>query len=368
MERFIGFYTSLPFWAGKKIDIDHFCKYINSPKKEEIEQNVSSLMSKEEFVYNSNEYTLKICKDGMILLQIQEISNRLDKVYTKVNRKSLSFSEKYINFLKEAFVEWSTYIQYLNCIYLLLDSCLIKTGIKYFEISEISSKDVFGIAFENGEELGMKISPSAMVFQALRRFPLLCHCTNIYLRLERKELPESVFNHLNSNFSTIYSNKRVVKILAEVTKSLSEFKIANYPTSLVLSWFIIESFISDYWSNFLKSKNEDFTYIDDNGNEINCKTIDSKRKELLTGRDYTISVILNILELFGLIQFDTFRKINEIRKMRNKIVHSDIKAPDNYDKSLRENCKAAFNIVNQFIENEVGITLVLNLDSPINNL
>ncbi|BAY07519.1 hypothetical protein [Calothrix sp. NIES-2098] len=368
MERFIGFYTSLPFWAGAKVDIDSFCKYINSSQREEIEQYISSLLSKEEFVYYHDGYTLKICKDGMILLRIPAISNQIDSIYAEVDRNSLSSSENYIRFIKEVFVEWSKYIHYLNCIYLLLDSCLLKTGIKYFEISEISSKDIFGIAFDNGEELGMKISPSAIVFQAVRRFPLLCNCTNIFFRFQRKELPESVFNLLNSNFSTVYSNQKIVKVLAEVTKSLSEYKIANYPTSLVLSWFIIESFVSNLCSNFLESKNQNVTYINDEGIEINCKRINSERKAFLIGRDYTISTILNILEISGLIEFNTFKKIDKIRQMRNKIVHADPKSPNNYDEKLRKNCQDAFEIITHFIEKEVGIVLAINLDSPVNDL
>jgi hypothetical protein len=50
------------------------------------------------------------------------------------------------------------------------------------------------------------------------------------------------------------------------------------------------------------------------------KRINRDRKKFLTEREFTISVISNMLELFGVLKNDLFRDIDEIRRYRNEIV------------------------------------------------
>ena len=48
-----------------------------------------------------------------------------------------------------------------------------------------------------------------------------------------------------------------------------------------------------------------------------------KRRETLTGRGYSISVISNQLELADEISFETLKMIDLVRGYRNKVVHQD---------------------------------------------
>lgn len=80
-------------------------------------------------------------------------------------------------------------------------------------------------------------------------------------------------------------------------------------------------------------------------------------------RDYSVSVISNILELSDVISFKTFEKIDKIRRVRNRIVHQDEKKP-----CEAKDCQIAFDIIKEFIKQEVKIDLELNLGRTISGL
>lgn len=50
--------------------------------------------------------------------------------------------------------------------------------------------------------------------------------------------------------------------------------------------------------------------------------LNSKRRDKLRGRDFTASVILEILELAGELPHELFSKVDSIRKARNDWLHS----------------------------------------------
>jgi hypothetical protein len=50
--------------------------------------------------------------------------------------------------------------------------------------------------------------------------------------------------------------------------------------------------------------------------------VNSKRKEKLSGRDFTASVISEVLELNGLITHELFLGIDKVRRARNAWLHS----------------------------------------------
>jgi hypothetical protein len=116
---------------------------------------------------------------------------------------------------------------------------------------------------------------------------------------------------MTEKFELIVSDKNLVSLLSELSKSFSEFKIGNYTTSLTLAWFVIESALINKWVEFLDSKN--IIYSD------NSKRINPKRKESLMRPD--INVIANLLELTDVLNFPLFKKIDTVRGYRNKIVH-----------------------------------------------
>jgi len=78
----------------------------------------------------------------------------------------------------------------------------------------------------------------------------------------------------------------------------------------------------------------------------------------LLGRDYTISVVSNILELADVLEADLFSKINLVRKMRNDIVHENQEA-------TQGGCLTAYKILEHFIQSDYDINLHLDAFHPI---
>lgn len=340
MESFVGFYTSRPFWAGHAPNLQDI---------ESVKDRFLELMSDEVFVYESSGYILKICKDGMVLFQIKEMAQPLDELARPNTPSDIKCTIK----------RWGTYLDYLNCIYLLLDSsCITELRCAYFEISEITNRDAFTPTFKNGKFKGGPLSFESFAYHFQMGRHLSSYRSDMPLRFDprigsRKEIPKIVFDTLHSDFSKAYKDYSQVRNLAMITKSLGEYKVANYSTSLILSWFVIEFGLSSYWKKLLDSKNTPY--------ENENKRISSKRMESFTGRDYPISVTLNLLELFDVIDYPTFCKIDKVRKVRNDIVHNKASCEP-------ESCQISFDIIKQFTMKDTGINLELSLDYSIKGL
>lgn len=71
------------------------------------------------------------------------------------------------------------------------------------------------------------------------------------------------------------------------------------------------------WANYI----EDKTFVID-GTGTRTKVINRERKQTLSGRDYTASVISEILTLAGQLNNDTYIKLAKARKVRNSWLHN----------------------------------------------
>lgn len=338
MERYIGFYTSRPFWAADEPDFSR----LKSPEE------FFDIMSDEIFDFSNEQYTLKICKDGLFLFQIGAISEDIKTWLQSDNRHT----DKEMEW-------WSLYLNCLNCIYILFESAVLQEmKFAYFEISEITNKDAFAVWFE-GTRWGGQSVPQLSVaskFQSARYLSTFKIYSNLSLNqsieideriIGRLQIDQKVFTRLIDDLNKISNDLNKIKILSSLAKSLSEYKIANYDTSLILSWFIIESCLNKKWSNRLESLN--CTLSDDS------KRINSKRMDYFLGRDFPISAVINLLELFNDIQFDTYKIVNSLRIKRNDIVHNNEDSKCN-----SQDCIQAFIIIYSFIKEMMGIKLELN--------
>jgi hypothetical protein len=315
MTKYLGFYTSRPFFVGKEID-----KPLDNTNW--IEHN--RLMGEKICQYQDTKYKLIFCRDGMILFHLVDF----DQILRDKNIKETQFTEK-----------WAIYLDYLNTLYLLLDCNISKsmydnTLFSYLWITELTFRDVFPVEIEESNK---------------EYFWILKGCRERYKfeynQFDGISIPIKICDLINNDLGIIINNYRNIKILSNISKSLSEYKIANFSISLVLSWFIIEMFLKKYWDDFLNNKNETFP------NEQ--KRINTDRKNYLEGRDYTISIISNTLELNDIISYELFKKIDRVRVIRNNIVHKNI------DCSQKDSA-LALEIIEQFINKEMSINISFN--------
>lgn len=296
-QYFIGFYTSRRFWAIDEISFEN-----NKNSKD-----LYHLMEQIVFSHEEDTFSLLVCRDGMILFKLKSIYD---------NRPSLDAPDWSV--VDEW---WNTYFEYVNCISLLFHSSVIEVlNVAYIDITELTRKDILLCKLEKGNFISYAMEDKRATYQLHdRQFFLYGIQPSIHSRffMRREVLSKDIFKNLANKVSIVLPQQQLVSRLATLNKSLLEYKSGNYAISLILAWFVIEDIISNRWYNFLQSRN--YTFSDGR------KRIDSDRLENLTeGRDYPISVILNVLELNSLLPYDIFTNLNLVRSYRNKIVHRDL--------------------------------------------
>ncbi|EHV2843322.1 hypothetical protein CRN32_05700 [Vibrio vulnificus] len=324
-NKYVAFYPSRPYWAIGALEVDTAF----------VHQNFTELMSEIVYQKDGDDFDLAICRDGRIMLNLKACDKNLDTGLDKVVER------------------WNIYLGYLNSFYLLLDSAAIGVmGISYFSLHEITNRDAFPLSIENGKVISESISSEsiASTYQMAR-----------YLSSYRQGIPLSIDTRLSSrhvinveaielaasNFEKLFSISGMQKELSSISKSISEYKVGNYETSVILSWFCTEKIVSHQWNSHLISLDRNFG---DN------KRINSKRLKQLTDRDYTISIIINMLELWGVLPFELYKDIEKVRVARNKIAHGDSK----YIANSADACLAinsALDLVNIFYKIQVKPSL-----------
>ena len=335
IERFTAFYTSRPFWAGDAIDFDT----VN--ENSQFTEQMSAMV----FSYDTNDFRLRICKDGMVMLHVFELEAEFETGDDEKSRQ-----------IGDLVSWWGRYLDYLNCLYLLLDSATIEVDrTAYFALSEITNKDGFRVRFEDGKWGGEGIATESIA--SYYQMGRLASSYRNDLRwdsriLHRRPLKKEVFDTLFATFSVVTRNLSLLKDLAAVAKSIAEYKVGNYATSLVLSWFVCESQLSARWRAFLEASNRELP--------DGSKRVSSDRHQTLTGRDYPISVVSNLLELSDEIPNETFKHIDAVRGYRNKVVHQ---APD-FSCGLTH-CKEAIELALHLTLKDSGIQVNPNLGFSI---
>lgn len=327
ISRYLGFYLSKPFWVKEAIDL-----------QSGFPQDFSNLMEEQMFIYEDATLDLRLCRDGRFLLKLKQLSDDdPDKTFPGPVKTI------------------SVYVKNINTLALIFESVfLATTNFGYFETSELTNKDCFGVRYENGEWKGESIQQLEKFQNArmgLIRFP--SHPAMDTIFVSRPVIPLEIIQEATSIYKDIAGNDWLIALVSSLNKSISEYKIANYDTALVLSWFIIESIIADKWSQWILSKAEETS-----------GRINSARKErLIKGRDYPISVKLNMMEMNEVISLHIYKKLDQVRGNRNAIVHRD---KDYW--CPQEDAQSAIEAANTLIENHFALKLHLNLSFSWNSI
>lgn len=295
VNKFTAFYPSRPFWAVSKIDFD-------DPKSLD---NFHDLMSEVVYQDSSEDFSVKICRDGMVMLRMEALEE--DNANTEAPAG-----------IEDTVKKWGKYLDYLNSFYLLIDSSTIRlVHLAYFNLHEITNRDAFRVRHENGKNVGenIAIESIASVFQ-MGRFRSSYGSTPIHYDpriMMRYVISFEAIADAVANFRRILIKPGLEKVLASFTKSISEYKVGNYETSIILAWFISETIINKLWNDHMESLNKEMGETQ--------KRINRERKDYLTGRDFPVSLVSNILELWDIIPFSLFKDVDAVRGFRNKIVH-----------------------------------------------
>jgi hypothetical protein len=236
----------------------------------------------EEVLSQSNDtHTIKVCRDGRIMLRIEALEqDQSPEAHSRV---------------EDIVRRWGEYLDYLNAFYLLLDSSMLEvSNVCYFNLHEITNRDAFRVRYEDGKSTGESAAPEsiAAVFHMARyssSYPPGVPIQDDPFIAIRGVITLDVIKHASSLFARVVASPGLEKTLASFAKSLSEYKVGNYETSVVLSWFIIEAAIPHLWEIHIDSLNCDLPR--------DRKRINRDRRDYLTGRDFPISLVSHLLEL-----------------------------------------------------------------------
>jgi hypothetical protein len=351
MENYICFYTIKPFWTGEKPNIETIISDSDL---------FTETLSERTIEFENDNIYLAFCKDGLIMTKVKELESRREKFNNK-DRKHDSIPPE-IQFTAE-------YLNYLNAIQVILSSSLLKLkNFDYFKNSIIRSGEAFTMSFEDGkfkssgvpDNLTGSFYSGRYISQYNRNYPI-----QIDQRISFRQVIENdVFQKCFDDLNLIIESPEAIQMLSQVNSALSEYHNLNFRQALVQAWFVIEYYINKKWIEYLYSKQ---TKIHTDKNRI-----DSIRREFLTGRDFTSSIMSNILELNDLISYDIFDKINVVRGKRNVAVHNldliekladSIKTNPGKKKDKRistDDCCDAFLVIMDLFKTEYNIEIKIS--------
>lgn len=155
-------------------------------------------------------------------------------------------------------------------------------------------------------------------------------------------IPETTIDAAASLLDSIMLHDfgKALELITLANDALVSYKAHDFSAALVTAWTICEALLEHYWR----------TYIGDSSTQ----PVSRKRLDKLTGRDFTASVISEILELAQVIDPELLELLDRIRKGRNGWMHS-IKSPD------REMVADSLVLVTRMLEQTLGNDLPLNL-------
>jgi len=139
---------------------------------------------------------------------------------------------------------------------------------------------------------------------------------------------------------------KLINLLFQAHINYSEH---NFSNSLTLSWTVCEKLLNIIWDNMLKGIREDTS---------NSIKINNKRKEKLTGIDFTASIKQEFLNLSETLSQELYEKIDDVRKARNKWLHS-LKSIDDTESSK------ALSTARALLKEVSGIELLLTISRSI---
>lgn len=99
-------------------------------------------------------------------------------------------------------------------------------------------------------------------------------------------------------------------------RSATFFEAHDYNLALVGGWAIIETALQRLWKRYIE---ENRTRLID-GTEVAFINSDRKAR-LISGRDYTASVVSESLSLVGVLPHDVYVELDKVRKDRNAFLH-----------------------------------------------
>lgn len=309
----LGFYPYQKFSLDNALPVESFAR-----------EDFASYIRETVFEYCGEGWSILVSRDGLLQYHCSRLENDSDlieKTWTEDLAQAKSFEPI-----------WQTYLSHLNIVYFLLECCMhLNRNICALEYVELNYLDTTRITYDNGKAIRQ------CNYGGLDRDEMIRHGyakPKDESEFQRFVLPRVVLDDLCSYYLTaiILDEDKVLSLLP-VTKALSEHNLRNYDIALVMCWFVAERYINDKWNKLIAEK-----------------VILGKRKEKLQGRDYTASVMTEILEMNGKISKSRYEALNCTRVVRNGIAHQFGRR-----RATKKESAEALMLVRELIEETIAI-------------
>ncbi len=156
------------------------------------------------------------------------------------------------------------------------------------------------------------------------------------------EVVEKSFEFLDQIL--LKSDKTLLQMIESVYFAAYRYLERRSGEAVVVAWTVCEQLLSAAWSSLLEDTKS-------------LGRMTGKRRDKLQGRDYTASVMTEMLELNDRIDIDLYGRIEVARKARNDWVHKT-REPNNSEVS--ESIRTALDLLHKF----KGVRLHLSLTGP----
>jgi hypothetical protein len=128
-------------------------------------------------------------------------------------------------------------------------------------------------------------------------------------------LAGDAFRHAGEAFASIHTSlgdEDTFRLLPLLQECILHFHNHQFSAALIIGWSAAEAILYKRWR----------VYIDEIGGIGGATIINKSRREKLTGRDFTASIITETLSLAGKLNEATRKELDEARKARNDFVHN----------------------------------------------
>jgi len=302
-ENMYSFYTRPAFWIGNQGEMFNYLKN---------DYNCHTSFKEPEVKVILDDINISVFKDGMIGLD-----------FPKIDDETLSTTLKRLEYFNA--LSFSIY----NSINLNRLGRKCSLNPYNLEVNDFLVSDEDSTGFGDGTSYNTKIYKDR--YDGLFGIQRVLFFTS-----------KDIVNLLNQFEKELKSNK--LWLYSYLNRFISHYKAHNFLEAFISSFFLIEVLINKLWDDYIKN---------------NKDKLNQKRREFLKGRDITLAIKTNFLQLNDAISVELFEKIDNLRKKRNMIAHDIEKIAmkgDLYDDDFGE----VFEVINDlvYLNDKIVVKLV----------
>ena len=203
------------------------------PTDAELETN-KSILGHDAAEYETPQYTLRVARDGMILLHVKELEDHI---------KEVNKSWENLYSAKSFDDAWGRYLEYMNVLYFLLESAMHfpgKRNILLFTLFDLNRMNLRRVAYGSDDVPISQVTYGDKQRQDLRRFG------GVKAKIADKRvvtINKEIVDDLANLFETVFS-KNVIHEVARIASIVCYAKVRNYESSLLWAWIWLETHIA----------------------------------------------------------------------------------------------------------------------------